>query len=55
MYPRSFSGLMECYLLAIPFFRNTILGDLFYTGVFFGSYELLTFFVKKKNFAQVLN
>jgi len=43
MYPKNASGLFEAYYLAIPFFRNTILGDLFYSGVFFGGYE----FVKK--------
>lgn len=41
LYPKTFSGLVQCYFFAIPFFRNTILGDLFYTGVFFGSYELV--------------
>jgi hypothetical protein len=41
MYAKSISGLAECYYLAIPFFRNTILGDLVYSGVFFGVYGLL--------------
>jgi uncharacterized membrane protein len=39
-YPKTLSGLMQSYVMAIPFFRNTILGDLCYTGVFFGAYEL---------------
>lgn len=38
-YPKSLPGLEECYLMAIPFFRSTILGDFFYTGAFFGGYE----------------
>jgi hypothetical protein len=38
--------LTESYFFAIPFFRNTIFGDLFYSGVFFGGYE----FVKKLTF-----
>jgi hypothetical protein len=46
-YPRSLVGLITCYTLAIPFFRNTILGDFFYTGVFFGGYELAIMLVKK--------
>lgn len=41
MYAKSLTGLGECYLLAIPFFRNTVLGDLFYSGSFFGVYNLL--------------
>lgn len=55
MYVKSITGLMECYLLAVPFFRNTILGDITYTTVFFGCYELLISLVKKKTFAQILN
>ncbi|MBI4057738.1 hypothetical protein HY405_00230 [Candidatus Microgenomates bacterium] len=47
LYPKTFSGLLESYILAIPFFRNTLLGDLFYTGLFFGSYELALYFVQK--------
>ena len=41
MYVKSISGLTECYLMAIPFFKNTLLGDLFYSGLFFGGYELV--------------
>lgn len=39
-YPHTIQGLIWNYELALPFFRNTLLGDLFYTGVFIGSYEL---------------
>ncbi len=42
MYPHTFSGMIEAYVNALPFFRNTIAGDLFYVGVLFGSYELVT-------------
>jgi len=41
MYPHNFGGLTESYFLAIPFFRNTLAGDLFYSGAFFGGYEFL--------------
>lgn len=41
LYPKTTSGLFEAYFYALPFFRNTVLGDLFYTGVFFGGYELV--------------
>jgi hypothetical protein len=50
-YPRNFVGLTTCYTLAIPFFRNTLLGDLFYTGAFFGGYELVLRLVKKTRLA----
>lgn len=40
MYPKTFEGLIACYVAAIPFFKNSLLADLSYTAVFFGSYEL---------------
>lgn len=30
-YPTNLSGLVQCYTLALPFFLNTILGDLVYS------------------------
>ena len=45
MYPKSFSGLVECYAMALPFFRNSLAGDFFYAVVFFGSYNLALRFV----------
>ncbi len=38
--PHTRAGLGACYAAAIPFFRNTLLGDLAYTGVLFGIFEL---------------
>jgi hypothetical protein len=40
MYPKDLGGLMTCYIAGIPFFHNTILGDLLYTSVLFGVFEL---------------
>jgi hypothetical protein len=39
-YPLSLEGLMMSYTAAIPFFHNTLAGDLIFTGVFFGGFEL---------------
>lgn len=36
MYPKTVIGLVQSYAMALPFFRNTIMGDLFFSGVFFG-------------------
>jgi hypothetical protein len=41
MYPLDVSGLAACYVAAIPFFQNTLAGDLFYSGVLFGGFALL--------------
>lgn len=40
-YPQNFDGLMTCYTAGIPFLKGTLLGDLFYSGVLFGSFALL--------------
>ncbi|MEI8061077.1 MAG: DUF6580 family putative transport protein [Candidatus Berkelbacteria bacterium] len=40
IYPHTLQGITNCYVLALPFFRNTIAGDLFYVGTFFGLMEL---------------
>ncbi|MFN8356967.1 MAG: DUF6580 family putative transport protein [Spirosomataceae bacterium] len=39
-YPQNATGLMLCYTSGLPFFKNGILGDLFYSGVLFGAFEL---------------
>jgi hypothetical protein len=47
-YEKTLAGLIQCYTMALPFFRNTLLGDLFYVGVFFGVYELVRMWICKK-------
>lgn len=51
-YEMTWSGLIQCYAMAIPFFRNTLLGDLVYTGAMFGVYELVMRTVKKDSLQQ---
>jgi hypothetical protein len=41
LYPKTLAGLGACFVAAIPFFRNTLAGDLFYTAVLFGGFHLL--------------
>ena len=40
-YPRTMTGLADCYVAAIPFFGWTVASDLIYTAVLFGLYALL--------------
>jgi hypothetical protein len=40
MYPKTWAGVLECYTLAIPFFQNTVVGDLVYAASLFGLFEL---------------
>ena len=47
-YAKTISGIVQCYVMALPFFRNTLLGNIFYAGAFFGSYEIIRVWIKKK-------
>jgi hypothetical protein len=40
LYPKTWAGLVDCFVKALPFYRNTIWGDLFFSAVFFGAYAL---------------
>lgn len=33
LYPRTLTGLMDCYTLALPFFRGTAIGDWLFAGL----------------------
>ncbi len=41
LYPHTLAGLLNCYVAALPFFRNSLLGDLAYAALMFGSYQWL--------------
>lgn len=43
MYPLTFAGLMQSYEMAIPFFKNSLIGDIFYTALFIGTAEFLLY------------
>ena len=40
-YPGGFAGLMASYTAGLPFYYSGLLGDLFYSTVFFGGYYLV--------------
>jgi len=37
LYPQTAAGLVDCYVAAIPFFRNMLLGNLLYSALLFGA------------------
>ncbi len=41
LYPKTVAGLLAAYVAAIPFFQNTVAGDLFYTAILFAGFALL--------------
>ena len=54
MYQKSFSGLIQCYFMGIPFFRNTAISDIFYSLTFFYGYKYLPLIIPKKLFRSKL-
>lgn len=41
LYPLTAAGLAACFVAAIPFFQNSLAGDLFYSALLFGGFALL--------------
>lgn len=46
-YGYGFSGFMQTYVMAIPFFRNSLMGDIFYSAALFGCYEMAVYYHAK--------
>lgn len=42
MYSKTMAGLLGCYAAGLPFLTNTILGDLCFSAILFGTYEWVT-------------
>jgi hypothetical protein len=49
LYEKTMTGLAQCFVAAIPFFRMTLVGDVFYAAVLFGSFA-----VAEKSFPVLL-
>ena len=42
VYPNNIYGLLICYYAGIPFFFNTLLGNIFFSFSLFGIYEIIS-------------
>ena len=51
-YEKTVEGLILSYTLALPFFRSALVGDLFYTFLFFGAYEAVLYLAHQKKLRQ---
>lgn len=49
MYPKTLPGLLDAYVMGLPFFRNTLAGDLFYVALFFGAAELARAWARRRS------
>ncbi|MBI2021733.1 hypothetical protein HYS93_02490 [Candidatus Daviesbacteria bacterium] len=47
-YSKDLTGLLQSYISAIPFYKNTLLGDIFYTATFIGGFELIKKYAKTR-------
>ncbi|PIY79946.1 MAG: hypothetical protein COY80_05445 [Candidatus Pacebacteria bacterium CG_4_10_14_0_8_um_filter_42_14] len=53
-YPQTAKGLLDCYILGLPFLRMFTVSTLIYTVVLFGAYELIARRVRNTKLAKVL-
>jgi hypothetical protein len=52
MYPHTLAGLSACYVAAVPFFQNTVAGDLFYAALLFGGFRVAELTMPKLRVGQ---
>jgi hypothetical protein len=48
LYAKTIQGLIMCYIMALPFFRNSLIGDIAYAFFFFYGFEYVYSFIKSK-------
>jgi hypothetical protein len=48
MYPASIEGLASCYILALPFFQNTLVSTLFFGCIIFYTTIIFDHYIDKK-------
>jgi len=53
-YPQTAKGLLDCYILGLPFLRDFTASTLLYAAVLFGSYEFIAHRVRETKLAKVL-
>ena len=53
-YPMNLTGLVDCYVMAIPFFRAMLASTFVYSFIFFGVYQLIAMRVKNTRYAHIL-
>ncbi|MCX5711869.1 MAG: hypothetical protein NTY47_02215, partial [Candidatus Omnitrophica bacterium] len=53
-YPRTLSGLVDCYIMGLPFLRDFTVATLVYSAGLFGIYESVAHLMQGKKLAKVL-
>ena len=52
IYPKNLFGLEQSYVMGLPFFKNTLIGDLFYTFVLFYGFQFISLLIKRSEPAK---
>jgi hypothetical protein len=47
LYAKTIDGLITCFVMALPFFRNSMVGDLIFSFLFFYCYEYAVSYIKR--------
>ena len=55
MYEHSLAGLFQSYFMALPFFRNSLFGDIFYTTALFGAMYVVNVYSARRSKASVFS
>lgn len=50
-YSHDLTGLALCYNLAVPFFKSTLISNILYSTLLFGTYEIVTQTLKEQKLA----
>ncbi|HRN57791.1 MAG TPA: hypothetical protein PLL71_15135, partial [Agriterribacter sp.] len=50
--PKTWDGLMMSFADGLPFYQNSVAGTLFFAGLFFGGYHLITQYMLKPEAAR---
>ena len=53
-YPKTLAGFTDCYIKALPFFRNTMIGNCLFAFVLFGGYELARKLAERSKLRDIL-
>jgi len=53
-YPATLKGLIDCYIMGLPFLRDFTVATLLYTALFFTAFELIARRVRDTSLAKVL-
>ena len=42
LYPKTLDGFLACYTAALPFFRNSLIGDFVFSGLMYYGFEFIS-------------